>query len=93
MKKMIALIPLILGGCATGVYHPTKPASAMQADIDQCTEASTFSDTVRVAVMEDVVACLKTKGYVNKGSLPAAERPRPAAAAPKPCAVPCGPER
>ena len=92
MKKVIILFPLIVGGCATGVYHPTKPAALMQADIDLCTEQARLSEAIPVATMEGVIACLKGMGYVKKGSLPArsAERePAPGA----PCAVPCLPRR
>ena len=94
VKRLTILVPLMVSGCATGVYHPTKPATLMQADIDLCTEQATLSKTIRVAAMEDVVACLKTKGYVNKGSLPpgstAARQPAQEAL---PCAVPCRPRR
>jgi hypothetical protein len=91
VKRLTILVPLMVSGCATGVYHPTKPATLMQADIDLCTEQATLSKTIRVAAMEDVVACLKTKGYVNKGSLPpgstaAVSPPRRRSLAPFPAA-------
>lgn len=94
MKRLIILAPLLVSGCATGVYHPTKPAALMQADINLCTEEATLSESVRVALMEDIVACLKGKGYVNKGSVSVLNNPaRPADEARQPCAVPCRPRR
>jgi len=93
MKRSIILVPLVFGGCATGVYHPTKPAALMQADIDLCTEQATLSETIRVATTQDIVACLKDKGYVNKGSVRTSGAASQPAEPALPCAVPCRPKR
>lgn len=96
MKKMILVVPLVLGACATPVYHPNRDHALIQKDIDACTEASVLSSALRVAVVEDINACLRDMGYQKpppgvRPAAPAAARPAAAKppARPAPCAVPC----
>ena len=100
VKNLLFALALVLGGCATQVYHPSRDQAAMQKDIAACTEASVLSSALNVAVREDIIACLKDMGY-RKGTAPAASRSvaskpaaskpaKPASAdGPAPCVVPC----
>lgn len=94
MRNLLLALALVLGGCATQVYHPSRDQAAMQKDIAQCTEASVLSSALNVAVREDIMACLRDMGYrkgpgmVPVASSAAASKPAAGPAAPKPAAKP-----
>ena len=89
MRIWLSALVLVLGGCATQVYHPERDEAAMQKDIAACTEASVLSSALNVAAKEDIMACLKDMGY-RKGERAAGVATMSATPqAPQPCVVPC----
>ena len=94
----LILIAVTFGACTASVYHPTKSASEMQADVDDCTRRANrryWMDPV--AALYRSYDCLEARGYQrDEGDMAAqveralGERRRadsPARAAP--CRVPC----
>ncbi|HMC91780.1 MAG TPA: hypothetical protein VKI45_04900, partial [Allosphingosinicella sp.] len=96
VKRLLALLPLIVAACTAQVTHPTKSLAEQQVDIDQCTH-----DANRKYWMDPVAAllhaydCLEARGYqrvnktlqaqVQQSVGPTAPRPpRPADASPPP---------
>jgi hypothetical protein len=87
-----------LPACTANVYHPTKSAAEMQADVDSCTSRANrryWMDPV--AALYRAYDCLEARGYQrSEGDFSArveralGERRRErAAATAEPCAVPC----
>ena len=100
MKRLIpaALIAAALPACTAAVTHPTKSASEMQADIDECTRRANrryWMDPV--AALYRSYDCLEARGYQRDEDDMAAqveralgERRRPASPGnAEPCRVPC----
>lgn len=61
---------LILSGCTTAVYHPTKSEPEMQADVSSCTDHANRKYWMdAVAALYEAYDCLDAKGYTrsNKG--------------------------
>ena len=100
---LAALAGLGIQACTASVYHPTKSASEMQADVDLCTHAANrryWMDPI--AALYNAYDCLEAKGYSRnrRDFATRVERAlgegRPAAAAEAaeerrrlPCQVPC----
>ena len=66
MKPLpILLIPLLLlQGCATEVYHPTKSETEMKVDIDGCTSWANRKYWMDpIAALLNAYDCLEAKGY------------------------------
>lgn len=94
----IAVAAAALPACTAAVTHPTKSASEMQADIDQCTRRANrryWMDPV--AALYRSYDCLEARGYQrDEGDMSAqveralGERRRPASPTKAgPCRVPC----
>ena len=97
LAPCLPLLALLLGGCATEVWHPTKSDAEMRADIDQCTDAANDKYWMDpIAALLNAQDCLEAKGY-RKGKSGLAEevertvhedrvkKKQPT----QPCAVPC----
>jgi hypothetical protein len=95
----LAPIMALVSGCAAQVYHPTKSASEMQADVTLCTrEANHEVWFDPIAALYRAYDCLEDKGYrrSSKDFASQVERAfgeaRHEQEAPsKPCRVPCVP--
>ena len=106
MKRVLplaALAALAVQACTASVYHPTKSASEMQADVDLCSQAANrryWMDPI--AALYNAYDCLEAKGYSRSqrdfatkveralgDGRPAAARAAEGARRPLPCQVPC----
>lgn len=106
MKKLLplaAVAAVTVQACTASVYHPTKSAAEMQADVDLCTDDANrryWMDPI--AALYNAYDCLEAKGYSRnrRDFATKVERAlgegRPAAAAKAaeeqrrlPCQVPC----
>ncbi|HEX9933004.1 MAG TPA: hypothetical protein VGB08_09205 [Allosphingosinicella sp.] len=87
-----------LPACTANVYHPTKTAAEMQADVDSCTATANgryWMDPV--AALYRAYDCLEARGYQRserdfaarvERALGERRRERAATTA-EPCAIPC----
>jgi hypothetical protein len=96
--KLLLLAPLFLaGGCTAQVYHPTKSASEMQADVKLCSHQANKEHWFDpVAALYNAYDCLEAKGYRRSHKDFAAqveqafgEARREQQGPVRPCAVPC----
>ena len=65
MKFLGAILPVILlGACATQVYHPTKSTEEMKADIKSCTDTANRKYWLDAfAALDHAYECLDELGY------------------------------
>ena len=108
MKRLLPLAALaaaaMVQACTASVYHPTKSAGEMQADVDLCTrDANRRYWMDPIAALYNAYDCLEAKGYSRNQRAFASQvertlgegRPAAARAAagerqrPLPCQVPC----
>lgn len=97
MKPLLPFALLLAAGCAAKVYHPTKSAAEMQADIDRCSDWANHKYWMDpLAAYLNASDCLEELGYRKRGpelegqvKQSLAVRPRPSGSVAKPCAVPC----
>jgi hypothetical protein len=91
-----AALILLAPACATQVYHPTKTAAEMQADIKLCSDGANrrfWMDPV--AALYNAYDCLEAKGYsraqaeAGKKVERAVARSRKGLAPGEVCRVPC----
>jgi hypothetical protein len=101
-QRLTLLIPALstaLGACTAQVYHPTKSASEMQADVELCTrEAHREMWYDPIAALYRAYDCLEDKGYRRSSKDFASQVERAFGEARKeqegpvkPCRVPCVP--
>ncbi|MDB5671786.1 MAG: hypothetical protein JWO25_2745 [Alphaproteobacteria bacterium] len=102
LQSLTSGLLLLAAGCTAQVYHPTKSASEMQADIKLCTSRANHDYWFDpIAALYHAYDCLEAKGYRrSKGDFASkverafgeAESARRAEAGPAlPCHVPCPP--
>jgi hypothetical protein len=97
MRLLLLALPLIVGGCATKVYNPSKTAAQQQADIRYCSdEANRRFWMDSIAALYNAYDCLEAKGYTREQPALAAELERAFGGTPskkrgpvQPCKVPC----
>ena len=62
MKPLLFL--LVLTGCATQVYHPTRTRAEQERDIKLCSEHAKLAEPMEpVAALNVAYECLEKKGY------------------------------
>jgi hypothetical protein len=104
LEYLTPALLLLAAGCTAQVYHPTKSASEMQADISLCTRSANHDYWFDpIAALYHAYDCLEDKGYRrSKGDFATkveqafgeAQRERAAVEGPaKPCRVPCLPTK
>lgn len=63
MKYSLVLL-LLLAGCATQVYHPTRTRAEQERDIKICSEHAKLVEPMEpIAALNVAYECLAKKGY------------------------------
>lgn len=99
LKLLIPALLPALAGCTAQVYHPTKSASEMQADVALCTrQANKDYWFDPVAALYHAYDCLEDKGYrrshkdfASQVEQAFGEARKEQEERAKPCRVPCLP--
>ena len=99
MRLLLLALPLLVGGCATKVYNPSKTAAQQQVDIAFCSEEANRQFWMdAIAALYNAYDCLEAKGYTREQPALAAELERAFGGTPAkktvplaPCKVPCRP--
>jgi hypothetical protein len=101
---LAAVAAVAVQACTASVYHPTKSAGEMQADVDLCTrEANRRYWMDPIAALYNAYDCLEAKGYsrserdfankveraLGEGQAPAAAKAAEERQKAQPCQVPC----
>ena len=74
MRLLALPILLLLSGCATAVYHPTRTLEQQKKDIEICHEHGTLTTNFNaISALDEVFKCLEAKGY-RKGKAPAGQQ-------------------
>jgi hypothetical protein len=62
--KLSLLLLLVLAGCATQVYHPTRTRAEQEREIRICSEHAKLAEPMEpVAALKVAYECLEKKGY------------------------------
>ena len=70
VSTCLLLGPMLLAGCATQVWHPTRTQEEQQRDIAICSEHGKLSEPIEpVAALNVTYQCLEQKGY-RRGARP-----------------------